>query len=139
MASRERLTLPGASGSVFPRPVTAARAPRDGSEGARGLFARDERHRGAATGSARAPQETNRSRREHFRLARSHRLPLRAGAGCGRMRSPPGHGCPWCASLQWTCREVSGRGNIYCRQAGLPNGSRRRPVASAEDACGSGC
>jgi hypothetical protein len=44
MASRERLTLPGAGGFVFPRPVSSARAPRDGSEGARGMFARDVEH-----------------------------------------------------------------------------------------------
>ena len=40
MASRERLTLPGAGGFLFPRPVSSARAPRDGREGARGMFAR---------------------------------------------------------------------------------------------------
>jgi len=44
MASRERLTLPGAGGFVFPRPVSSARAPRDGSEGTRGMFARDVEH-----------------------------------------------------------------------------------------------
>jgi len=46
MASRERLTLPGAGGFVFPRPVSSARAPRDGSEGARGMFARDVEQEG---------------------------------------------------------------------------------------------
>ncbi len=29
------------------------------------------------------------------------------------MRYPPSHGCPWCASLEWTWQEVSGRGHIY--------------------------
>ena len=51
--------------------------------------------------------------REHFKLARSHRLMLRACAGCTLMRYPPSHGCPWCGSLEWRWREVSGRGHIY--------------------------
>ncbi|MBI2525491.1 MAG: OB-fold domain-containing protein [Candidatus Rokubacteria bacterium] len=51
--------------------------------------------------------------REHFRLARSHRLMLRACTACGLMRYPPSHGCPWCACLQWAWREVSGRGAIH--------------------------
>jgi uncharacterized OB-fold protein len=51
--------------------------------------------------------------REYFSLARTHRLMLRACAKCGRMRYPPSHGCPWCQSLDWTWREVSGRGTIY--------------------------
>ena len=51
--------------------------------------------------------------REHFKLARGHRLMLRACADCGLMRYPPSHGCPWCASLGWSWREVSGKGHIY--------------------------
>jgi uncharacterized OB-fold protein len=51
--------------------------------------------------------------REHFALARSHRLMLRACGGCQLMRYPPSHGCPWCQSLEWSWREVSGRGTIY--------------------------
>jgi uncharacterized OB-fold protein len=51
--------------------------------------------------------------REHFALARSHRLMLRACQSCQLMRYPPSHGCPWCASTQWNWREVSGRGHIY--------------------------
>jgi uncharacterized protein len=51
--------------------------------------------------------------REYFALARSHRLMLRACAACSLMRYPPSHGCPWCQSLDWTWREVSGRGTIY--------------------------
>ncbi|MCI0548600.1 MAG: OB-fold domain-containing protein [Candidatus Rokubacteria bacterium] len=51
--------------------------------------------------------------REHFTLARSHRLMLRACGACGRMRYPPSHACPWCQSLEWRWREVSGRGTIY--------------------------
>ncbi len=51
--------------------------------------------------------------REHFKLARSHRLMLRACKACGLMRYPPSHGCPWCMSLEWQWREVSGRGTIH--------------------------
>ena len=51
--------------------------------------------------------------REHFKFARSHRLMLRACTGCGLMRYPPTHACPWCQSLEWTWREVSGRGTIH--------------------------
>lgn len=50
---------------------------------------------------------------EYFRLARQHRLVLRACRACGLMRYPPSHGCPWCASLEWEWRQVSGRGHIY--------------------------
>ena len=52
--------------------------------------------------------------REHFKLARtSHRQMLRACKGCGLMRYPPSHGCPWCPSQEWTWQEVSGGGHIY--------------------------
>jgi uncharacterized OB-fold protein len=51
--------------------------------------------------------------REHFKLARSHKLMLRACAGCGLMRYPPSHACPWCRSLEWQWREVSGKGTIH--------------------------
>jgi uncharacterized OB-fold protein len=51
--------------------------------------------------------------REYFKLARSHRLMLRQCAECKLLRYPPSHGCPWCASLEWTWQEVSGRGHIY--------------------------
>ena len=51
--------------------------------------------------------------REYFTLARSHRLMLRACQACHLMRYPPTHGCPWCASTQWSWQEVSGRGHIY--------------------------
>ena len=50
--------------------------------------------------------------REYFALARGHRLMLRACSRCQRMRYPPSHGCPWCGALQWSWREVSGRGSI---------------------------
>ena len=51
--------------------------------------------------------------REHFKLARGHRLMLRTCAECGLMRYPPSHGCPWCAALEWTWQPVSGGGHIY--------------------------
>jgi uncharacterized OB-fold protein len=52
--------------------------------------------------------------REHFKLARErHAISLRACAGCGLMRYPPSHGCPWCQSLEWRWQEVSGKGTIH--------------------------
>ena len=52
--------------------------------------------------------------REHFKLARtSHQLMLRACKQCKLMRYPPSHGCPWCMSLEWEWKPVSGRGHIY--------------------------
>jgi uncharacterized protein len=51
--------------------------------------------------------------REHFELARSHRLMLRGCARCRLMRYPPSHGCPWCGSLEWSWQHVSGGGHIY--------------------------
>ncbi len=39
--------------------------------------------------------------REHFKLARQHKLMLRGCRACGLLRYPPSHGCPWCASLEW--------------------------------------
>ncbi len=51
--------------------------------------------------------------REHFALARQHRLMMRACSACRLMRYPPSHGCPWCRSLDWSWQAVSGRGTIY--------------------------
>jgi hypothetical protein len=51
--------------------------------------------------------------REYFGLARQHRLAMRACAACGLMRYPPSHACPWCQSLAWAWRDVSGRGTIH--------------------------
>jgi uncharacterized OB-fold protein len=51
--------------------------------------------------------------REHFKLARTHKLMLRACAACKLMRYPPTHTCPWCQSHDWTWQEVSGKGTIY--------------------------
>ena len=50
---------------------------------------------------------------EYFASARRHQLVVRACRECGLMRYPPTHACPWCASLTWTWREVSGRGTIH--------------------------
>jgi uncharacterized OB-fold protein len=50
---------------------------------------------------------------EYFAHARQHRLMMRACAACGLMRYPPSPACPWCMALEWTWREVSGRGTIY--------------------------
>lgn len=50
---------------------------------------------------------------EFYAHARAHRLMLRACSACGLMRYPPTHACPWCMSLEWTWREVSGKGTIY--------------------------
>src|SRR5229473_1066733 len=51
--------------------------------------------------------------REHFKLARGHKLMLRACQACGLMRYPPTHTCPWCMALEWNWKEVSGQGHIY--------------------------
>ena len=47
--------------------------------------------------------------REHFKLARGHKLMLRACRACGLMRYPPTHACPWCMALEWDWKEVSGK------------------------------
>ena len=52
--------------------------------------------------------------REHFKLARQHhKLFLRECSACKLMRYPPSHACPWCQALEWTWREVSGKGHIH--------------------------
>ncbi|MBI1846818.1 MAG: OB-fold domain-containing protein [Candidatus Rokubacteria bacterium] len=51
--------------------------------------------------------------KEYFALARQHRLVMRACSACGLMRYPPTHACPWCMGLQWTWKDVSGRGTIH--------------------------
>ena len=50
--------------------------------------------------------------KEFYAAARQHRLLMRACGACGLMRYPALHGCPWCASLDWSPREVGGRGTI---------------------------
>ena len=49
----------------------------------------------------------------YFEAARQHRLVIKKCIGCGLLRFPPGSGCPWCTSLDWTWQQVSGRGTIY--------------------------
>jgi uncharacterized OB-fold protein len=51
--------------------------------------------------------------KEYFQAARQHRLVIRTCAACGLMRYPPTHACPWCTALEWTWRQVSGKGTIY--------------------------
>jgi hypothetical protein len=51
--------------------------------------------------------------KEFYEHARAHRLVLRACTGCGLMRYPPTHVCPWCMNPKWTWKEVTGRGTIY--------------------------
>ncbi|MGH7356199.1 MAG: Zn-ribbon domain-containing OB-fold protein [Candidatus Rokuibacteriota bacterium] len=51
--------------------------------------------------------------KEFYAHCRAHRLMLRACGQCGLMRYPPTHACPWCTSLEWTWREVNGRGTIH--------------------------
>jgi len=51
--------------------------------------------------------------RGYFEAAGTGRLVVRRCGGCGLSRYPPGAGCPWCASLEWTWQPVSGRGTIY--------------------------
>jgi uncharacterized OB-fold protein len=50
--------------------------------------------------------------KEFYAAARQHRLVMRTCKACGLMRYPPLHACPWCMSLDWSHREVSGRGTI---------------------------
>ena len=49
----------------------------------------------------------------YFEAAEQHKLVLKKCTACGLMRYPPGAGCPWCQSLEWTWQEVSGKGTIY--------------------------
>lgn len=51
--------------------------------------------------------------REYLRIAREHRLVMRACPACRLMRYPPSRACPWCAGLEWAWQEVSGRGTIH--------------------------
>jgi hypothetical protein len=51
--------------------------------------------------------------KEYFAQARAHKLVMRACRACDLMRYPPTHACPWCMSLEWTWKAVSGRGTIY--------------------------
>jgi uncharacterized OB-fold protein len=48
-----------------------------------------------------------------FEAAKQHKLVVKKCTDCGLLRYPPGAGCPWCQSLDWTWQEVSGKGTIY--------------------------
>ena len=54
--------------------------------------------------------------REYFEAAREHRLVVRRCLQCGLLRGEPGPGCPWCSSLSWQWKQLSGRGTIYSYQ-----------------------
>lgn len=64
-------------------------------------------------GMALIVPETDSEWHGYFRAAREGRLVVRRCGDCGRLRYPPGAGCPWCASLAWTWTDVSGRGTIH--------------------------
>jgi uncharacterized OB-fold protein len=64
-------------------------------------------------GMALIVPETDSEWHGYFEAARQGRLVIRRCGGCGLLRYPPGAGCPWCASLEWSWDEVSGRGTIY--------------------------
>lgn len=49
----------------------------------------------------------------YFEAAQQHKLVVKKCTACHLMRYPPGSGCPWCMSLEWTWQEVSGKGTIY--------------------------
>jgi uncharacterized OB-fold protein len=51
--------------------------------------------------------------KEFYEHARAHRLVVRKCKGCGLMRYPALHACPWCMDLEWTWQELSGRGTVY--------------------------
>ena len=52
----------------------------------------------------------------YFDAAREHRLVVKRCLDCGLLRGEPGPGCPWCTSLTWEWRQVSGKGTIYSYQ-----------------------
>ena len=52
----------------------------------------------------------------YFQAAREHRLVVKRCLDCGLLRGEPGPGCPWCPSLRWEWRTVSGKGTIYSYQ-----------------------
>ena len=52
----------------------------------------------------------------YFDAARERRLVVKRCLDCGLLRGEPGPGCPWCPSLKWEWREVSGKGTIHSYQ-----------------------
>jgi uncharacterized OB-fold protein len=49
----------------------------------------------------------------YFAAAARHELVVKRCSSCGLLRHPPGPGCPWCTSLDWSWHAVSGKGTIY--------------------------
>jgi uncharacterized OB-fold protein len=49
----------------------------------------------------------------YYEAARHNKLVMKTCTACNLMRFPPGSGCPWCMSLEWSWQEVSGKGTIY--------------------------
>ena len=64
-------------------------------------------------GMALIVPETDSEWHGYFRAARGGQLVVRRCETCGRLRYPPGAGCPWCASLDWSWAPVSGQGTIH--------------------------
>ena len=54
--------------------------------------------------------------RGYFEAAKEHRLVVKVCLYCNLMRGEPGPGCPWCRSLRWEWRQLSGLGRIYSYQ-----------------------
>lgn len=52
----------------------------------------------------------------YFEAASGHKLVVKRCTDCGLSRGDPGPACPWCSSMQWDWREVSGKGTIYSYQ-----------------------
>ena len=61
--------------------------------------------------------------------AAAGRLLARACAGCSRLQHPPSPMCPACGSVEWTVRELSGRGTVHSwvesHHLGRPDDERR--------------
>ncbi|MFJ6573965.1 Zn-ribbon domain-containing OB-fold protein [Streptomyces sp. NPDC091292] len=57
------------------------------------------------------------------------KLLARGCAECGRLQQPPSPMCPRCGSVDWTVRELSGRGTVYTwivsRHPAQPEGEAR--------------
>jgi uncharacterized OB-fold protein len=45
--------------------------------------------------------------------ARNGQLLIQQCNQCGKLRHPPGPGCPSCGSLEWKAIESTGRGTVY--------------------------
>jgi len=51
--------------------------------------------------------------RGFYEAAKQGQLVMKKCMACDLMRYPPGSGCPWCMSLDWSWQAVSGKGTIY--------------------------